>query len=74
MARGEGMSEEYTPNRKRNKAGMKAPCAFEVWSEPQQKNVTRYPNVSCAKHCDTCGWNPAVAQRRIDRICGRNPE
>lgn len=65
------MSEEYVPNRKRNKAGRKAPCAFEAWDGRKKKEVLRYPNVGCAQECETCGWNPEVKQRRLDRICRR---
>ena len=59
---------DYNPNRKRNKVGIAAPCAFEEWSEPKQKLVTKYPPVGCTQECDSCGWNPEVAKKRIEKL------
>ena len=39
----------------------------------EEKEPCRYnEEVSCCparRHCDRCGWNPKVAQERLERIC-----
>lgn len=32
---------------------------------PHQQSVYCHPS---EKHCDSCGWNPVVARRRLRRI------
>ena len=46
------------------RALINAPCGKTEWDERLQKNITRYPAVGCNDACETCGWNPAVAEAR----------
>lgn len=47
----------------RHKANRQAPRTFQC---PHNHEVT------CEKRqCDCCGWNPDVAQRRMDKLMGR---
>ena len=41
------------------------PCEYQEWSDAAQKDITRYPSVNCMDNCAKCGWNPAVAAKRI---------
>ena len=66
--------DDYTPNRKRTKRGIKAPCAFEEWDDAAQKEVVRYPAAGCATDCQHCGWNPDVAKKRLIKMGYRHAE
>lgn len=47
----------------RHEENRKAPRTFRC---PHNREVT------CEKRqCDSCGWNPDVAQRRMDKLMGR---
>lgn len=46
------------------KAFLKAPCGYlgvNRKGEPERK----YPGVDCYYDCDSCGWNPKEAERRM---------
>jgi len=47
-----------------------APCEYEVWSDHIGQHVYTNPAVSChpGEECFHCGWNPAVAERRLRRM------
>jgi hypothetical protein len=34
----------------------------------QKKNLGIYCGHSTYDHCDHCGWNPEVAERRIEKL------
>ena len=52
----------------KSKVGLRAPCVYEIWDERNQKYVEAYPAVGCNHVCDRCGWNPAVAEKRMIKI------
>lgn len=47
---------------------LKAPCMFTGWSDRYHKEIEMYPAVNCTRGCDTCGWNPKVAEKRIEKM------
>lgn len=53
---------------RKSKSSMSAPCSYEAWDEVRYKNVQVFPAVNCAYHCDTCGWNPEVAKKRVEKM------
>lgn len=48
----------------KTKARVSAPCGYRTKSLSGKTEVF-YPAVDCAYDCDTCGWNPKEAKRRI---------
>ena len=44
------------------------PCVYMEWNEILEKDRPRKPAVDCKLDCDHCGWNPEVAQKRIQKI------
>lgn len=42
------------------KAKLNAPCRYL-----DEDGKIKYPAVDCAYVCETCGWNPAEAERRM---------
>ena len=53
---------------RKSKSSMSAPCAYEAWDEVRHKNVQVFPAVNCGYHCDTCGWNPEIAKKRVEKM------
>ena len=53
---------------RKSKSSMSAPCAYEAWDEVRRKNVQVFPAVNCGYHCDTCGWNPEIAKKRVEKM------
>ena len=53
---------------RKSKSSMSAPCAYEAWDEVRHKNVEVFPAVICGYHCDTCGWNPEIAKKRVEKM------
>ena len=53
---------------RKSKSSVSAPCSYEAWDEVRNKNVQVFPAVNCAYHCDTCGWNPEVAKKRVEKM------
>lgn len=53
---------------RKSKSSVSAPCSYEAWDEVRRKNVQVFPAVNCAYHCDTCGWNPEVAKKRVEKM------
>ena len=60
--------KESPVSAKENKRQLKAPCMYMGWSERQKKEVEMYPSVNCTYSCDSCGWNPTVAEKRIAKM------
>lgn len=52
----------------RKKENANAPCSFVQWNEAAQSDELHWPHVLCALDCDHCGWNPAVKERRLERL------
>lgn len=46
------------------KATVSAPCGYRTKSLTGKTEVF-YPAVDCAYDCDSCGWNPREARRRM---------
>ena len=44
-----------------------APCGFEGTNSITKNTEIYYPPINCEFKCDQCGWNPAVAKRRIEK-------
>ena len=53
---------------RKSKSSMSAPCAYEAWDEVRRKNVQVFPAVNCGYHCNTCGWNPEIAKKRVEKM------
>lgn len=53
---------------RKSKSSMSAPCSYEAWDGVRRKNVQVFPAVNCVYHCDTCGWNPEVAKKRVEKM------
>ena len=53
---------------RKSKSSVSAPCSYEAWDEVRRKNVQVFPAVNCAYHCDTCGWNPEIAKKRVEKM------
>lgn len=60
-------AKESTPERK-SKSSKKAPCVYEVYDEVFHKKMQGYPAVNCGYHCSSCGWNPEIAQKRVEKM------
>lgn len=60
-------AKESTPERK-SKSSKKAPCVYEVYDEVFHKKMQVYPAVNCGYHCSHCGWNPEIAQKRVEKM------
>lgn len=45
-----------------------APCAFLDWNEITRRYMKKTPLVNCDGHCDRCGFNPEVKERRIKKM------
>lgn len=52
----------------RTKKLNRAPCVYSAWNDLKHKDTDFYPAVNCDYHCDTCGWNPVVAERRLEKL------
>lgn len=50
------------------KRNTKAPCVFTSFSSRYQKDIEVYPAVFCTFNCDSCGWNPTVAEKRLQKV------
>lgn len=46
----------------------KAPCVYRSPDPRTKRKRDYYPNVNCEFHCDHCGWNPAVAKKRVAKM------
>ena len=46
----------------------KAPCVFRSPDPRTKRKHDYYPSVNCEFHCDHCGWNPAVAKKRVAKM------
>lgn len=57
-----------TEKKRKSKPGLAAPCAYEMYDEVRKKNIPVYPAVNCGYHCSHCGWNPAVAKKRVKKM------
>ncbi len=53
---------------RKSKSSVSAPCSYEAWDEVRHKNVQVFPAVNCAYHCGTCGWNPEIAKKRVEKM------
>ena len=53
---------------RKSKAAISAPCVYEAWDNVRRKNVPAYPAVNCEYHCSHCGWNPEIAQKRVEKM------
>ena len=53
---------------RKSKASVSAPCSYEAWDEVRRKNIQVFPAVNCAYHCGTCGWNPEIAKKRVEKM------
>lgn len=53
---------------RKSRSSVSAPCSYEAWDEVRRKNVQVFPAVNCAYHCDTCGWNPEIAKKRVEKM------
>ena len=58
----------YVPNARTTKPGLRAPCIFMYYDERRKRTVDAYPAVSCTYQCETCGFNPEVAARRLEKM------
>ena len=45
----------------------KLPCLQESTDPESGKKVWRKP-VKCGMHCEKCGWNPEVKEKRIAKM------
>ncbi len=43
------------------------PCAFYDWDEAAARDRLTYP-ADCQMQCGKCGFNPDVAESRIERV------
>lgn len=43
------------------------PCAFYDWDDAAARDRLAHPTDSCQMQCGICGFNPNVADRRIER-------
>lgn len=59
---GRSCSSQYTRKHIKEKSEMKT----RVIQCPNNEGVSCY-----ADYCWKCGWNPAVAQRRLDKLLGK---
>ena len=50
------------------KRGRNAPCVFPGPDPRTGRIRDYYPAVSCAGHCDFCGWNPEVRKKRVAKM------
>ena len=44
------------------------PCAFYDWDEAAARDRLTHPVDNCQMECDRCGFNPAAAKARIERM------
>lgn len=69
----------------KDKLKMKVPCAYLSYNEVNKRDELRAPSVDCTMGCDSCGWNPREAERRMKtgvwvldngrmKLCFRNGE
>ena len=64
MKKNEGREQMMLKNR------MNVPCGYRGWDVKRHRFVYRYPAVDCETGCVSCGWNPAVKERRLKRMFG----
>lgn len=50
------------------KCSRRAPCVYQSWNDRLNKDSDFYPNVNCSFDCDSCGWNPDVKKRRVEKM------
>ena len=43
-----------------------APCAYEEYNKKKGDYIILYPDVDCNCHCESCGFNPAEQERRLE--------
>ena len=58
----------YNKNARPTKPGLRAPCMFYYYDERRDRTVDTYPAVSCKYNCNTCGFNPEVQARRLEKM------
>lgn len=58
----------YNEKARTNKRNIGGPCAFEYWDEAARCARDRYPDVRCEYNCESCGFNPEVKARRLEKI------
>lgn len=44
------------------------PCKFQVWNQKKERYELILPAVNCGRNCDSCGWNPDVAEKRLEKM------
>ena len=51
-----------------DKRKIQAPCAFKGPDPRTGRLRDYYPSVACPYDCAHCGWNPAVAKKRVAKM------
>ena len=44
------------------------PCAFYDWDDAADRGRLTHPTKNCDMQCAVCGFNPAVADRRLEKV------
>lgn len=44
------------------------PCAFYDWDDAADCDRLTNPTDNCGMQCGSCGFNPSVADRRIEKV------
>ena len=53
---------------RRQKRLLNPPCAMKTTDGITGIIITDYPSVICGFHCETCGWNPEVKKKRVEKM------
>ena len=59
--------KEFYENRKQKRL-LNPPCAMKSTDGATGLILTDYPSVICGFHCESCGWNPEVKKKRVEKM------
>ena len=59
--------KEFYENRKQKRL-LNPPCSVKSTDPGTGLIFMDFPSVICGFHCDTCGWNPEVKKKRVEKM------